>query len=176
MKPEAPGPSSFRRVDSPLGRVLLVALRGRLSGLYFEGQWDEPDLGQAPDEDERVGAGDAAVLDRASEQLQAYFEGRRRRFDLPLELVGTAFQREVWQALLAIPFGATSTYREVAARIGRPQAVRAVGGAIGRNPVSIVVPCHRVVGSDGSLTGFGGGLPRKRALLGIEGALPPSLL
>ncbi|MCM5572318.1 methylated-DNA--[protein]-cysteine S-methyltransferase [Burkholderiaceae bacterium FT117] len=175
MKPEASA-ASFRRVDSPLGRVLLVAARGRLTGLYFEGQRDEPDLGLAPGEDRQAHAEDATVLDRASGQLREYFDGRRRRFDLPLELVGTPFQREVWQALLAIPFGATSTYGEIAARIGRPRAVRAVGGAIGRNPVSIVVPCHRIVGSDGSLTGFGGGLPRKRALLGIEGAMPSSLL
>lgn len=175
MKPEASA-SSFRRVDSPLGRVLLVAARGRLTGLYFDGQWDEPDLGQAPGADERVHAEDAAVLAQAQAQLEEYFQGSRKSFDLPLDLVGTPFQREVWQALLAIPFGATSTYGEVARRCGRPRAVRAVGGAIGRNPVSIVVPCHRVVGSDGSLTGFGGGLPRKRALLRIEGLLPASLL
>lgn len=182
MKPEAFG-SSFRRVDSPLGRVLLVAARGRLTGLYFEGQKDEPcvtpaagGVGQCVETSGGGRRGHAVVLERARDQLREYFDGRRRTFDLPLELAGTPFQREVWQALLAIPFGATSTYGEIAARIGRPRAVRAVGGAIGRNPVSIVVPCHRVVGSDGSLTGFGGGLPRKRALLGIEGVLPSSLL
>jgi methylated-DNA-[protein]-cysteine S-methyltransferase len=174
VKPQA-SDSSFRRVESPLGRVLLVAQGGRLTGLYFEGQWDEPDLGRPPGGGRCVHAEDAAVLARAQEQLQEYFQGRRKSFDLPLDLAGTPFQREVWQALLAIPFGVTSTYGEIARRCGRPQAVRAVGGAIGRNPVSIVVPCHRVVGSDGSLTGFGGGLPRKRALLGIEGVLPPAL-
>lgn len=175
MNAAAPG-LSFRRVESPLGRVLLVAAGGRLRGLYFEGQWDEPDPGHLPSGAECVRGDDATVLARASEQLHEYFEGRRRLFDLPLDLVGTPFQREVWQALLEIPPGATRTYGEIAARIGRPSAVRAVGGAIGRNPVSIVVPCHRVIGSDGSLTGFGGGLPRKRALLGIEGVLPLSLL
>lgn len=175
MIPPATG-LSLRRVESPLGRVLLVAAGGRLRGLYFEGQRDEPDPGRLPCSAECVRRDDATLLARASEQLHEYFEGRRRRFELPLDLVGTPFQREVWQALLEIPSGATRAYGEIAARIGRPSAVRAVGGAIGRNPVSIVVPCHRVIGSDGSLTGFGGGLPRKRALLGIEGVLPPSLL
>lgn len=192
MKAIGPG-ESFLRAESPLGRVLLVAADGRLRGLYFEGQKDEPPVapGSAPAEGARAAglgggasqqaaalrrhAGDDALLERARDQLREYFEGRRKAFDLPLDLVGTPFQRAVWQALLVIPYGETTTYSGIARRCGRPQAVRAVGGAIGRNPVSIVVPCHRVVGSDGSLTGFGGGLPRKRALLQLEGALPPAL-
>jgi O-6-methylguanine DNA methyltransferase len=113
----------------------------------------------------------ADLLDRLREQLGEYFEGRRRDFALPLDLRGTAFQARVWQALCAIPWGRTSTYADVAHAIGRPRAVRAVGVANGANPVPIVVPCHRVVGSDGRLTGYGGGLALKRRLLTLEGAL-----
>jgi methylated-DNA-[protein]-cysteine S-methyltransferase len=112
---------------------------------------------------------DDAALEPAARQLAAYFAGERTSFDMPLDLHGTEFQRRVWQALLAIPFGETTSYGEIARRIGAPSAVRAVGGAVGRNPISIVVPCHRVVGSNGSLTGFGGGLDRKRWLLSHEG-------
>ena len=105
-------------------------------------------------------------------QLGEYFAGRRRTFDLPLTPEGTTFQCSVWMALRAIPYGATISYRALAERIGRPSAMRAVGAANGRNPLPIVVPCHRVIGADGSLTGFGGGLPTKRFLLELEGALP----
>ena len=115
------------------------------------------------------------MLGRARDEIGEYFDGRRKRFDLPLELVGTPFQCQVWQALLEIPFGQTATYGAIARRCGRPRAVRAVGAAVGRNPVSIIVPCHRVLGSDGSLTGYAGGLPRKRALLSLEGLLAPDL-
>lgn len=161
------------RFMSPLGEVLLVSAGDRLRGLYFAGQKDEPDQAALA----RLGVCEQAradgVLARARDEIGAYFEGRRGRFDVPLELVGTPFQREVWQALLEIPFGETSTYGAIARRCGRPRAVRAVGAAVGRNPVSIIVPCHRVLGSDGSLTGYAGGLPRKRALLTLEGV--PSL-
>jgi methylated-DNA-[protein]-cysteine S-methyltransferase len=111
------------------------------------------------------------VLDRARRQLEAYFAGRLTQFDLPLQLVGTAFQRRVWAGLLQIPFGTTTSYCALAAKLGQPTATRAVGLANGRNPVSIIVPCHRVIGRDGSLTGYGGGIERKRWLLTHEAAI-----
>ena len=116
--------------------------------------------------------GDNAVLAETRRQLGDYFSGTRRHFDLPLAPRGTPFQLGVWRALSTIPYGATISYRELAERIGQPSAMRAVGAANGRNPLPIVVPCHRVIGADGSLTGFGGGLPTKRFLLQLEGALP----
>ena len=116
--------------------------------------------------------GIAEVLQATRGQLLEYFDGLRRHFDLPLAPQGTDFQMEVWHALARIPYGATWSYRDLAAAIGKPAAVRAVGAANGRNPLPIVLPCHRVIGADGSLTGFGGGLPTKEALLRLEGALP----
>jgi methylated-DNA-[protein]-cysteine S-methyltransferase len=116
--------------------------------------------------------GDHAVLRQAQAQLAEYFAGQRRDFDLPLAPQGTEFQREVWWELANIPFGGTISYAELALRVGRPTATRAVGAANGRNPLPIVLPCHRVIGADGSLTGFGGGLPTKEFLLQLEGALP----
>jgi O-6-methylguanine DNA methyltransferase len=117
-----------------------------------------------------VQPGDSAVLAQAAQELAEYFAGQRQRFGVPLDLVGTPFQRSAWQALLAIPYGQTRSYASQARAIARPSATRAVAAANGQNKVSIIVPCHRVIGSDGSLTGFGGGLPRKRALLALEGA------
>ncbi|HEY7818820.1 MAG TPA: methylated-DNA--[protein]-cysteine S-methyltransferase [Vicinamibacteria bacterium] len=111
------------------------------------------------------------LLLRAGEELRSYFEGRRRTFSLPLAPVGTPFQKRVWTVLREIPYGETVSYTELARRAGRPHAVRAAGAANGRNPISILIPCHRVVGKGGSLTGYGGGLGRKRALLELEGAL-----
>ncbi|GAA0487337.1 MULTISPECIES: methylated-DNA--[protein]-cysteine S-methyltransferase [Tatumella] len=108
------------------------------------------------------------VLLQAAEQLTEYFAGDRKCFDLPLQPEGTLFQRQVWQALAEIPYGETRSYRDIAARIGRPKAVRAVGGANGRNPLSIIIPCHRVIGADGSLTGFAGGTTVKQQLLQLE--------
>ncbi len=112
--------------------------------------------------------GDHPLLDRLEAQLDQYFAGSRRAFDLPLDAGGTPFQREVWAALRLIPYGETISYAELARRVGRPEARRAVGAATGRNPLSIVIPCHRVVGSDGALTGYGGGLWRKKLLLELE--------
>jgi methylated-DNA-[protein]-cysteine S-methyltransferase len=109
-----------------------------------------------------------AVADLAVDQLRRYLAGTLDAFDLPLDPVGTAFQRDVWFALAEIPYGRTESYRWLAARVGRPTATRAVGATNGRNPIPIVLPCHRVIGSDGSLTGYGGGLPLKRALLDLE--------
>jgi methylated-DNA-[protein]-cysteine S-methyltransferase len=152
------------RHASPLGGVLLAATPHGLAGLWFEGQRYHPDTTRwrmAPDH---------PVLALAMRQLDEYFAGRRTRFDLPLDLQGgTPFQQSVWHALLGIPAGQRTSYAVLSQRIGRPTAVRAVGAAVGRNPVSIVVPCHRVVGTDGSLTGYAGGLDRKTALLRLEG-------
>jgi methylated-DNA-[protein]-cysteine S-methyltransferase len=119
---------------------------------------------------------EAPPLAAAAAQLDEYFAGERRDFDLELDLRGTEFQRAVWDELLRIPYGETMSYGELARRLGRPERVRAVGAANGRNPVAIVVPCHRVIGADGSLTGYGGGLDRKRALLAVEGSAPLALL
>lgn len=152
------------RVESPVGPLLLAASDAGLHVVAFP----EPRHAVAPDV---VGeAGEHPVLQRAAAQLREYFAGTRRQFDLPLAPAGTPFQRHVWQTLASIPYGETITYRELAARTGRPSASRAVGAANGRNPLPIVLPCHRVIGADGSLTGFGGGLPTKRFLLELEGA------
>jgi methylated-DNA-[protein]-cysteine S-methyltransferase len=151
--------------DSALGRVTLAATDKGLAGLWFDGQRHWPDMtGWQPDPDH-------PVLRETERQLTDYFAGRRRDFDLPLDLShGTAFQQSVWRALLAIPVGRTTTYGTLGVDLGKPAAVRAVGAAVGRNPISVIVPCHRVLGSDGSLTGYAGGLERKRALLDLEGA------
>ncbi|MCC8250075.1 methylated-DNA--[protein]-cysteine S-methyltransferase [Saccharothrix sp. NEAU-S10] len=148
-------------VDSPVGELTLVARDGVLAGLYLPEHRHRPAL-------ETFGARDASPFGEVVAQLEEYFAGRRTRFDLPLSMAGTPFQRTVWDALKDIPHGETTSYGELAARIGRPTAFRAVGLANGKNPVSIIVPCHRVVGSTGGLTGYGGGIERKRLLLGFE--------
>jgi methylated-DNA-[protein]-cysteine S-methyltransferase len=135
-----------------------------LAGVWFEKQKHHPDAIDAPERS------DDPLLSATAQQLGAYFDGAIDAFDLPLDLQGTAFQRDVWQALLRIEPGATRSYGEIARELGVPSASRAVGSAVGRNPVSIIVPCHRVVGSSGSLTGYAGGLDRKTSLLRIEAA------
>jgi len=151
---------------SPLGTMLLAAGEQGLSGVWFVGQQHAPDPAVWQQDDAHP------ELVAAHDQLLAYFDGQRQRFDLPLQCVtGTPFQQAVWQALQAIPFGHTTTYGDIAQRIGKPQAVRAVGAAIGRNPWSVVVPCHRVVGAKGALTGYAGGLDRKQHLLALEARL-----
>lgn len=150
-----------KRIPSPAGTLRLVASDAALVGVYFEAHRPAPSLEARP-----VRA--HPILDRAGRELGEYFAGKRSRFTLPLEPRGTAFQRAVWGALMAIPFGERRSYAELAAAIGRPRAVRAVGAANGKNPLSIVVPCHRVVGSDGSLTGYAGGLAAKERLLALE--------
>lgn len=150
-------------VPSPLGPLSLVATDVALVGVYFA-ERDPP-----PSSDAGAGAR-PAVLDHAARELAEYFEGARQGFSIPLEPRGTPFQRAVWQALAAIPFGVTWSYADLARAIGRPSAVRAVGAANGRNPLPVVIPCHRVIGADGKLVGFGGGLDRKRWLLAHEGA------
>jgi methylated-DNA-[protein]-cysteine S-methyltransferase len=151
-------------VASPVGPLTIVADGGAIAALYMDAQRHAPQpetLGLPGD------AGDEPFA-TAARQLDAYFAGRLTEFDLPLALAGTDFQRQVWAGLRAIPYGQTVSYGELARRIGSPAASRAVGLANGRNPVAIVVPCHRVIGSDGSMTGYGGGLDRKRFLLALE--------
>ena len=158
--------NSTKQLDSPIGRLRLVATDQGLSHLLFDQQVGE-DLESAGDE---VEADDHPVLAAATAQLAEYFAGRRQEFDIPLDLTGTEFQRAAWSALASVPFGETRSYRQQAEAIGRPKAVRAIGAANGKNPVPIVLPCHRIVGSDGSLTGYGGGLPIKEFLLNHEQA------
>ena len=153
-------------VDSPIGPLTLVAADGRLTGLYMAVQRYRPGeeiLGLPGDPDAEPFASGAT-------QLASYFAGQLHEFDLPLAPAGTQFQRTVWAALQQIPYGETWSYGQLASKIGNPAAVRAVGLANGRNPIAVVVPCHRVIGADGSLTGYGGGLDRKRYLLDLEAA------
>ena len=147
--------------DSPVGPLTLVATDGALSGLYMTEQRHRP-------ADAAFGERDDSVLPEVKAQLDAYFAGELTEFDLPLRFAGTPFQREVWQALREIPYGETITYGELALRVGKPTASRAVGAANGRNPIGVIVPCHRVIGSTGDLTGYGGGVERKRFLLDFE--------
>ncbi len=158
----------YKSMDSPVGPLLLAADDDGLRLVEFHaprnpmprgGEWRE---------------GDNDVLAATCLQLDEYFAGTRRHFDLPLAPRSTEFQRAVWWLLAKIPYGETISYAQLATRVGKPSAMRAVGAANGRNPLPIVLPCHRVIGADGSLTGFGGGLPTKQFLLTLEGALPPS--
>lgn len=167
------GQTTFK---SPMGNIIIAATDKGLAGLWFEGQRHSP-----PElTGERApwpSAPQHPVLRKISVQLKEYFAGKRTQFDIPLDLSGgTAFQQSVWKVLLTIPQGGTTSYGNVSQRMGNPAAVRAVGAAVGRNPVSIVVPCHRVVGANGSLTGYAGGLDRKTALLKLEGALQENML
>ena len=153
-------------LETRLGGVRLMATDQGLAGAWFDAQRHFPDMTGWQADDAHP------VLINAAQQLRDYFDGPSRPFDLPLDLShGTVFQQAVWQALLAIPCGTTTSYGRLSADMGRPAAVRAVGAAVGRNPVSVIVPCHRVLGSDGSLTGYAGGLDRKAALLELEGVL-----
>ena len=147
-------------IDSPIGRLLLTAQHGALTSLWME-PFEEP---------AEAGRRDP-VLTAARRQLDAYFAGKLTEFDLPLAPAGTAFQTGVWDELQRVPYGTTVSYAELAGRVGRPGHFRAVGAANGRNPISIIIPCHRVVGSNGSLTGYGGGIDRKRWLLDHEAAV-----
>jgi len=152
-------------VDSPVGALTLVAVDGVLAGLYMTEQRHLPpsEAFGGPAENP-----DAELFAAAARQLREYFTGARTAFDLELALNGTAFQRRVWTALQDIPYGQTVSYAQLADRLGQPSASRAVGLANGKNPISIIVPCHRVVGADGGLTGYGGGIERKRFLLAHE--------
>jgi methylated-DNA-[protein]-cysteine S-methyltransferase len=153
----------FRHLSSPIGKLLLTSDGRALTGLYMSklAEASAPSPGEQWKQDD-------AVFVRVCEQLEAYFDGESVAFDLSLNLAGTPFQRRVWNELCAIPFGVAISYAELARRIGQPSASRAVGGANGQNPISIIVPCHRVIGADGGLGGYGGGLDRKRWLLEHE--------
>ena len=143
-------------ISSPFGNILLESREGCLSRLQFtEEQTDGEILDQ--------------VLLSAKEQLEEYFAGKRKNFDMPIGLGGTDFQRKVWMEVAKIPFGQTTTYMKLSHKLGNPAAIRAVGAAIGANPILVILPCHRVLGSDGNLTGYAGGLDKKKALLELEG-------
>ena len=160
MPAELLGPAvrAWTVYESPLGPLTLIGDDDGLRAIYFPGRSGPLD----------EAASDPRPFAQATTQLEAYFAGERRRFELALTLEGTPFQRRVWAALARIPYGHTRSYGALAAEIGRPDRVRAVGAAVGRTPVPIIVPCHRVIGADGSLTGYGGGLQRKQALLDLE--------
>ena len=145
-------------MPSPVGRLSLVAADDRLVQIAMEGQISGSIAPTMPN----------PVLEETRRQLEAYFEGRLRTFDLPLGAIGTPFRERVWRALMRVPFGETCAYMDVANALGAPKAVRAIGGAIGKNPIGIVVPCHRIVGRDGSMTGYAGGVERKVWLLDHE--------
>lgn len=151
----------YDHLSTPIGNLMLVADAQGLREVWFE-------TGKHRKTPDPAWKQDAARLAFARRQLEEYFAGTRQHFELPLHPLGTNFQVAVWQALAEIPYGSTISYGELARRIGQPQAVRAVGAANGRNPLPIVLPCHRVIGANGSLTGFGGGLPTKRFLLDME--------
>jgi methylated-DNA-[protein]-cysteine S-methyltransferase len=153
----------YKVIDSPIGKLKLVANGLKLSAILWED--DRPNrvpLGAMHEEE------NSPILVETERQLNEYFAGKRNRFELELDFVGTEFQRKVWEALLTIPYGETRSYGEIARQIGNAKAVRAVGAANGRNPISIIAPCHRVIGASGDLTGFAGGLRAKKMLLTLE--------
>ncbi|MHA6790765.1 methylated-DNA--[protein]-cysteine S-methyltransferase [Pseudomonas bijieensis] len=154
----------YKTIPSPVGQLILVARETRLAAILWENErLNRVRLGPLEEDIQHP------VLKETERQLLEYFAGQRRRFELELDFAGTDFQIRVWQALLSIPFAETRSYRDIAIQIGQPTAVRAVGAANGRNPISIIAPCHRVIGSSGSLTGFAGGLAAKQFLLSLEG-------
>ncbi|MBK5001468.1 methylated-DNA--[protein]-cysteine S-methyltransferase [Pseudomonas sp. S31] len=156
--------SAYTFMQSPVGTLTLAARGDSLAAVLWEEERENRvRLGELHRDDAHP------VLLRAACQLGEYFAGNRQHFDLPLDFAGTEFQRQVWAALLTIPFGETRSYSDIARQIGNPSAVRAVGAANGRNPISIIAPCHRVIGAGGGLTGFAGGLPAKQYLLALEG-------
>ena len=149
-------------IDTPIGELTLVGEDDALVGVYYPGHWTRPDRAT-------FGArADGTVFETAGRQLLEYLAGARTAFTLPIALHGDGFQRRVWDRLTEIPYGETTTYGEIARELGDPTLARAVGGAVGHNPLSVIVPCHRVVGKDGKLTGYAGGLARKRFLLNLE--------
>lgn len=159
----------YNIMPSPVGDLLLVANETHLTGVRFAPH--PKDMTARGWQRSPAGTPSDGILRQAREQLEAYFAGDMTTFDVPLGPTGTPFQMQVWNALRGIPFGETISYGELARRLGDPKAMRAVGAANGKNPIPIIVPCHRVIGADGSLTGFGGGIDRKRWLLTHEGAL-----
>jgi len=157
-------PPLYQTIQSPVGELILVARGTKLAAILWENErLNRVRLGPLEQDS------DHPILKETERQLLEYFSGQRRRFELELDFAGTDFQVRVWQALLTIPFGETRSYRDIAIQIGQPTATRAVGAANGRNPISIIAPCHRVIGTSGSLTGFAGGLAAKQFLLSLEG-------
>ncbi|MBT0622770.1 methylated-DNA--[protein]-cysteine S-methyltransferase [Pseudomonas fluorescens] len=158
-------PYEYTLMPSPVGQLTLVARDGKLTAILWEQERaNRVRLGKLRE------ANDSPVLLETARQLREYFAGARSQFELELDFNGTPFQQQVWRALLTIPFGETRSYSQIAEQIGNPKAVRAVGAANGRNPISIIAPCHRVIGASGGLTGFAGGLGAKHYLLALEGA------
>jgi methylated-DNA-[protein]-cysteine S-methyltransferase len=149
----------YSTVSTPIGELMLCGDEHAVTALHLPGRWAKPGASWRRDDARFAGV---------ARQLEEYFAGERTTFDVELRMAGGPFEREVWAELLTIPYGETASYGEIARRLGRPHASRAVGAANGRNPVAIIVPCHRVIGSDGTLTGYGGGLDCKRALLDLE--------
>ena len=150
-------------MDTPVGDIVLIADNKNLCSIYWPNQ--EPDKKKFHNLERKA---HSKVLRTVVKQLYQYFEGKRVVFDLPIKMVGTTFQRKVWDALTSIKFGETASYRDIAKKVGNPKAARAVGAAIGKNPISIIIPCHRVIGSNGKLTGFAGGVVAKEFLLDLE--------
>ena len=159
-------PATYTTADSPVGELTLVAEDGTLTGVYFPHHWYRPDPATFGD---RAEAGFGEV----KRQLADYFAGQRERFELPLNARGDAFQRRVWELIAGIPYGQTVTYGDLARELGAGTLAKDVGAAVGRNPLCVIVPCHRVVGKDGKLTGYAGGLARKRFLLRLEDSARP---
>lgn len=163
--------TSYAHVASPWGSLFLTGENDNLTGVYFSDKKHVPKVGR-----DWVEKPNAPIFTRTVRQLNEYAAGKRKKFDLPFEFHGTPFQLSVWKQIAAIPFGRTITYGDIAKKISSPTAVRAVGAATGANPIAIVVPCHRVIGKDGSLTGFAGGMNRKIALLNLEAENSDDLL
>lgn len=163
--------TAYSTMMTPVGEILISACAEGVSGIYFEGQWSPSALRTEPADERSL-----ELVRHARAELGAYFDGTLRVFSVACFLQGTSFQANVWRALQGIPFGEVVSYRTIADRVSNRKAVRAVGAANGRNPVPIIIPCHRVIGSDGSLTGFGGGIERKQWLLEHEGALTSRLV
>ena len=161
----------YAKLKTPIGALIATARDGALTGLYFDRGRHVPAIGDDWIEDAR-----ARPFDECARQIGEYFDGERKSFELPLAPEGSEFQRKVWIEIARIPFEETITYAELAKRAGAPGSARAAGAATGRNPISIIVPCHRVVGADGSLTGYAGGVPRKAKLLEIEDARQGALV
>jgi methylated-DNA-[protein]-cysteine S-methyltransferase len=163
--PVSAGAAAHTTISTSLGDLTVAARDGSVAGVYFPHHWHRPDagrLGQYHD------AGFTEVFEAAASQLEEYLAGQRRDFDLPVDAAGSPLQKRVWRLISQIPYGATASYGELAAELGGGVNAREVGAAVGRNPVSIIIPCHRVVGADGGLTGYAGGLRRKRTLLDLE--------
>ena len=162
----------FDRVATSLGTMVLASDGEAMAGAWFDGQRHQPPADASWQQQRGL-----ALLRQAEAELAEYFAGERTVFSLPLSPVGTPFQRDVWRAIAEVQYGKTIAYRDLAARIGRPGSIRAAGAATGRNPLSIIVPCHRIVGADGALTGYAGGIERKRTLLALEqrGGVAPAI-